>query len=508
MSRASMSTGNITFNTTTETSTPTPKPRDNDQAFHILITGDFTGRHSRGEFEPETLASRKIIEIDRDNFEDVFTQLDVQLKLPISDVPVKFEEFDDLHPDFLVERLDVFEKFQVLKRRLKNPDLFDSAVAEIQSWNPESIQQVQAPSEEDSGIPLPDNMLDAIFSQAPTADTPASPIGDVQNLIQSIVAPYAQAKEDPRLAELLEAVDEATAQTLRKIMHASDFQSIEANWRGLYFLVRRLETDSKLKLFIMDVSRDELIDDVINHNDFNDTALFKRLVTDYQVAGAVPFSIIQNNLCIEDDIDDLQLAASLANIASEHNGIALAAGSEKLAGCEAIANTDEEGTWQYETSQEFQPAWEAFRQDELAQYLALPAPRFMLRLPYGKSTSPIEAFDFEELPESEKSGHEYYVWGNSSHLVTLIVAETAQRNGGEVPPNTAGQIDGLPLHVYKEDGESVVKACAEVFIRDSEVEKFADAGLLSVRSIKDRDAVLVPVLRTVSKQGFKIFERS
>lgn len=505
MSRASISTGNITFQNQAEQSRMTPKPRDAGTPFHIVVIGDFSGRGSRGEFDPVGLATRKVIEVDRDNFEEVFSQLGVRLRLPISDEDIHFREFDDLHPDVLVERLSLFSNFQTLKTRLQNPQHFDAAMSEIQSWQAQPEAAAVSDDDAPEGIALPSDMLEAIFSQHHFSQHQAreqnpAPLGNVQQLIQEIVSPYAQKKLDPRLPDMLEAVDEAIAQSLRTIMHASDFQELEANWRGLYLLIRRLETDRHLKLFIIDVSRDELIDDVINHNEFDDTALYKRLVESYRVPGMVPFSCLQFNVTIEDDIDDLQLAASMANIASVNQAIALAAGSEKLAGCRSLVAQEDVDDWDYILDEEFASAWAAFREDELSRHLALAAPRFLLRLPYGKHTAPIEHFDFSEL--SDADDHRYYLWGNSAHLITLLLAENYQKQGSLAQ---AAEVDDLPLHVSQRDNESVVTPCAEIFIRDSAVQRFAAAGLLTIRSVQGKAAVLVPAMRTVSLKGEKIF---
>ena len=61
-------------------------------------------------------------------------------------------------------------------------------------------------------------------------------------------------------------------------------QALEAAWRGLYFLVKRLDTDGGLKLFLLDVSRDELAADArreAGHDDLPIVAVLQNaFVTD------------------------------------------------------------------------------------------------------------------------------------------------------------------------------------------------------------------------------------
>jgi type VI secretion system protein ImpC len=59
--------------------------------------------------------------------------------------------------------------------------------------------------------------------------------------------------------------------------------------------------------------------------------------------------------------------------------------------------------------------WKAFRQTEDSRYVALTAPRMLLREPYGSATVPIESFNYEERVDG--SDHEAYLWGNAAYAL-------------------------------------------------------------------------------------------
>src|SRR5207247_150251 len=48
-------------------------------------------------------------------------------------------------------------------------------------------------------------------------------------------------------------------------------------------------------------------------------------------------------------------------------------------------------------------AWQELRRSAEAPWIGLALPRFLVRLPYGTSTSPVESLEFEEMPESVHS---------------------------------------------------------------------------------------------------------
>ncbi len=512
MTRISISSGNFTLNSSANSNELHAK-RSAGGAFHIAIVGDFSGRGSRGELDTQSLSSRKVIEVDRDNIEEIFSQLNVRLHIPLCESELDFHLLDSLHPDYLLKNIDLFSKFTALKNRLKNPDQFDAIVAEMQALKLYTADQpsseivkpaVDAALTEASGI----NVLDSILAGAQAqqnsrGDIALGDIGDVNQYIKKLVAPFAQAKVDPRLPEMLSAVNDAIAQTLRNLMHDNAFQELEANWRGLDFLTRRIETNAALKIFIIDATRDELIQDALAHNDISDSAFYKRIVSSYQVPGKTHFSCLQVNLTLSDRVDDLNLALNLAHMAANTGAIALMAGSECLAGCESLAEYPDVADWRRLPTEEFSFAWEKFRESELSRYIAFVAPRFLLRLPYGKKTSPIDSFDFSELPESKS--HNYYLWGNSAHLVTLILADNFQQFGKNFNTKIASEIDGLSIHVYQDDMESYVKPCAEILITNAAVRQLEASGLLVVRSIEGKAGVQIPALRTASNDGHIIF---
>lgn len=507
MSRASISTGNIQFNTNHD-KTPPASQREHGQPMHVVIMGDFSGRASQGICDAQ-LSTRRIIEIDRDNFDDIFNDITPTLHLPINNGAISFNDIDELHPDYLIEQLDIFETFNTLKRKLKKPELFAQAVEEIQQWSPPTSDSTPptTDSTEDSikgnieGVPLPNDMLDNLLMQSQHTLAEQNALGDINQLVRSIVSPYVQAKENPRLPEMIACVDDAIATTLRKILHASHFQELEANWRALYLLVRRIETSKSLKIFLVDISKDELLKDIHTYDSWEKTQSYQRFVESFQIAGAIAPAILQCNYQVEENLNDMALTQHLAQLAAAHNAIAIGGVTEKIAGCHGFATDHDE--WDYQPDADLMAAWHTIREQPYSQHIALSAPRFLLRLPYGKKTSPIDSFPFEEL--STHNPHAYYLWANSNTLVTLALTQRYTQYGWEFNEKafnsaaTCPEIGELPVHIYTDEyGESAAKAIAETYITDSEVEQLATQGILTIRSMKNKNAVLIPRFRTLS----------
>jgi type VI secretion system protein ImpC len=132
-------------------------------------------------------------------------------------------------------------------------------------------------------------------------------------------------------------------------------------------------------------------------------------------------------------------------------------------------------------------AWEELRRIPEASYLGLALPRLLLRLPYGADTDPIERFDFEEMPTVLE--HDDYLWGNPAFVCVYLLAQAFSHYGWNLRAGMIQDIEGLPLHIYKEHGESKVKPCVEVVFIERAAKRILDYGIMPLLSFKDQDTI-------------------
>ena len=124
-------------------------------------------------------------------------------------------------------------------------------------------------------------------------------------------------------------------------------------------------------------------------------------------------------------------------------------------------------------------AWQQARNTAGAQNVFACSPPFMIRLPYGAKTSPIDSLRFEELPDNNTK-QSFYLWANSAYLVLMTLV------------NGNNSIDGLPFHVTSDsDGDELLIPATGAYLPAKAVEKLESAGLTIVQSVKNSNAVLV-----------------
>jgi len=473
--------------------------------FCVAILGDFSGRGNRGISEAKSIGKRRAVLVDRDNFDEVLGRAGAEIQLPMEEgsaLKLKFSELEDFHPDRIFERLDVFGKLRGLRGRLADAATFQKAAEELglgsgaaAAPKKTDMTPVVAPSAAKlaSGSLL-DDMIEQTEARVAT-EAPRRSTDEVGDFARRVVAQHLVSNPDPRQPEILKVVDRAVGGLMRAVLHNPDFQALEAAWQAAFLLVRQLETGSQLKLYLIDISRQELAADLNSAKDLRQTGAYRLLVEQsVETPGAEPWALIVGNYSFGAGEEDAELLSGMARIANRAGAVFLAGASPRLLGCAALESTPQPREWK---AAEKSGSWRELRRRAEAGSVGLALPRFLLRLPYGKKTSPLETFEFEEFPEAPV--HEDYLWGNSAFVVALLLAQAFSDAGWEMRLGSVAQMEKLPVHVYVRDGESLVKPCAEVLLTEDAVERMVEEGLIPLVSFKGRDAVRVGRFQSIAE---------
>ena len=455
--------------------------------FQMLVLGDWSADGSKHD-----IARRKTIEIDRDNFDDVMNGLGVKLDLEIggANLSLDFRSLDDFHPDELFKTVPLFADLRDLRKRLRNSDTFHSAARELRDASPSS--NVPETSTPDTVAPA-DNLLDAILAQPEGgASAPKGAVSaDISNLVSDLVRPHLVSVDENEQASLVAAVDEATSSLMRSILHDRKFQQLEAAWRGLFFLVRRTDTSSDLRIYILDVSHKELAEDLKDEN-----VIFKAISTG---RNEDPYAAVFGNYAFQADVDN---TAALIRIAKAAATIAIPFVSHirpDILGIKSLADHADPDDWDLSGASTEGKLWTALRELPEASYLGLTMPRFLARLPYGEDTEPTEAFSFEEF--TGESGHDDYLWSNGCFAVAQLLGRTYSEFGWNFGGRFIQDADGLPLHVFRKDGETVYQSCAQVQLSQNAAEKLAEYGLMPIVSFKNMDQIRLVRFQSIGNRA-------
>ena len=447
--------------------------------FRLALLGDFSGRAARGVLETgEKLASRKPLKVDVDNLDAVLARLAPAITIPLGDegtVEVQIAEMDDFHPDQLVEALPVFEQLLQLRRNLMSRAGFDRASKEVLSWaGAEPLPPPESRKPRGGAIATDRKLSDF----ARLTGRPAAAEADTDDLIRRLVGPYIVAKTDSRQEALVARVDAALSDAMRRVLHSPEFQSAEALWRGVEMLVRRIETGAQLQIVLYDISAEELAADLAAADDLKDSALYSALVEQPALdEQAGPLSFLAGLYGFELSPPHADLLARVAQIAA-------AAGAPFV----ASIGPDPLRTPEHEWHPLIRAAWKELRALPAAAYLGLAAPRFLLRIPYGKKTDPIDAFAFEEF--TRQDGLSGMLWGNPALLMGMLAAQSWKEKGQTMTLGDKAVVGDLAVYVVTDsDGDQVALPCTERLFTERAAAGIVATGVNPVVSIRGRPEV-------------------
>jgi type VI secretion system ImpC/EvpB family protein len=415
--------------------------RDDGEPLRLLVLGDFSGKPAAGR---TPLAARATQQIDVDTLDAVMQRTKPRLTSAAGEIA--FDRIDDFHPDRLYAGLAAFETLR--QARSRKPDQ-----AETDALLGRLLGQPAAP-------PRP-------------VDSPAPATG-LDALIRNIVAPHVVPDTSAAAAAHLAAVDAAIAEEMRAVLHDPAFQALEANWRGVQWLVSGLELDEMLQLHLFDVTRDELLADAASAGGaISSTGLYRALIDRWRnVPGAQGWSVLTALFDFTPTAEDAGLLAALGAIASQ-------AGAPLLAGFGAASTAGAENV---------SPEWQALRRSGAAKWIGLAAPRVLLRRPYGRRSDPIDAFAFEEIPGTPE--HEHFLWGTASLATTLLLGRSFMARGWDLEPGDEREIGDMPAFTFDRDGEMELQACAERYLTESDIRGLLNAGIIPIASRRDTNGVV------------------
>lgn len=433
----------------------------NGGTVRVAVAGNFSGRAGDA-------GSPRVWPVDRDNLDDVIAAAAPRLRIVLDrDVPpvdIAFASLDDFHPDRIAARVSLFQSLRELK------DAPAPARPQIGSVSADQLTVAKAPT---------GSFLDMIIDGDPATPIEvvrkAAPKDDLTEFVSRTVRKHAATDRPAQAADVVAKVDALIATTMRVLLHHPDFQAMESLWRGVDFLLRRLETDGRLRLF--------LVDTVAGSAD----AAIRATADRRWNAVVLPASF---------GVDDTATLARLAAVAEQADLAVIAGGKPDFVGAPTFAGHDDVEDWQLEMPD----AWDVLRASSAADHLSVALPRLLLRLPYGKAGEECETFRFEEVDPGIDQ-HETFLWGSGA-FTAAVIALGPMAEGDSAA--THGTIDSLPLHITTVDGSPASLPCAEVVLGERELNNLLERGLTPLASMRDGDMVRAPRIQSVARPPHRL----
>lgn len=312
----------------------------------------------------------------------------------------------------------------------------------------------------------------------------------VEALIAQLIEPgkkvgkISKADADEMIAE----IDNKLSLQLDAIMHNDQFQKLESAWRSLKYLVDKTNFRENIKMELLNVSKDDLLEDFEDSPEVPKSGLYKTVYTaEYGQFGGKPYGAIIGNYEFGPGPQDIKLLQYLASVSAMAHAPFIASAGPEFFGLDDYQKLPQLKDLKSIFEGPQYTKWQAFRESEDARYVALTLPRFLLRLPYGPETQPVKAFNYEE---NVTASHDNYLWGNAAFTFASRLTDSFAKYrwcANIIGPMGGGAVEDLPLHQYQAMGAVQTKIPTEVLISERREYELAEEGFIGLTMRKGSD---------------------
>jgi type VI secretion system protein ImpC len=327
----------------------------------------------------------------------------------------------------------------------------------------------------------------------------------VEALIAQLLEP---GREVPKISkavvdDMIAEIDKKLSLQLDAIMHNSEFQKLESAWRSLKYLVDKTDFRENIKLEILNVGKDDLLENFEDSPEIPKSGLYKTVYTaEYGQFGGQPYAAMIGNYEFGSGPQDIKLLQYVASVAAMAHAPFIAAVGSSMFGLDDFNGLPQLKDLKsiFEGPQYIK--WQTFRQSEDARYVGLALPRFLLRLPFGPDTEPIKAFNYEE---DVSASHDDYLWGNAAFTFASRLTDSFAKYrwcANIIGPKGGGTVEDLPLHQYEAMGAIQTKIPTEVLISERREYELAEEGFIGLTMRKGSDNAAFFSANSVQKPKF------
>ncbi len=288
--------------------------------------------------------------------------------------------------------------------------------------------------------------------------------------------------------EMISDLDRKLSRQMNLILHNKEFQQLETAWRSLKYLIDHTDFRENVKIEVLNVSKQDLIDDFEDSPEVVKSGLYKLAYTaEYGQFGGQPYGMMLGNFDFGPGNQDVAVLRNIAAIATMSHAPFSAAAGPSFFGLDDFSGLPNLKDLKSIFEGPQYTKWRSLRESEDSRNLALALPRFLLRLPYGPDNIPVKSFHYtEDVADGDAS----FLWGNAAFAFTARVTDSFAKYrwcANIIGPQGGGAVEDLPLYQFEAMGELQNKIPTQIEISDRKEFELAEEGFMALTMRKGSD---------------------
>jgi type VI secretion system protein ImpC len=311
----------------------------------------------------------------------------------------------------------------------------------------------------------------------------------VAAFIGDLLAPSRRGEkvEQKVVDNMIAEIDSRISSQVDEIMHHADFQKLESAWRGLKLVIDRSDFKENIKIEMLSVSKDELMEDFEDAPDITKSGLYKHVYSaEFGQFGGKPYGSIISDFQFGPGAQDVNLLSKLSSVSAMSHAPFIAGAGPQFFGLDSFEGMPNLKDLESIFEGPQYTKWQAFRESDDSRNVGLTLPRFLLREPYGEDNAS-KLFKYEEKVDGSK---EKFLWGNSAFAFATNLTRSYAKyrwTPNIIGPQSGGMIEDLPVHKFSDNGEIKTMAPVEVMLSDRREFELSEQGFMGLTVRKGSD---------------------
>lgn len=356
-----------------------------------------------------------------------------------------------------------------------------------------ALAEGQAAATPDGAIPAAGDPAADAQADAGLPDTALDIAADAaQQAARESAAFERHARLRAAAAGLIAQIDRDLGRQLDAILHHPALQKLEALWRGVWWLLEKIE-DPAVRVRILDVRWTEIARDLERALDFDQSTMFDLVYSEeFGMPGGRPYGVIvvdheiSHRLGRGGKVDDIEVMEALMGVAAAAFCpfiVGVKPTMLSLDGLDELDLRQDLGATFADTSF---ARWNRLRSRPDSRFLGAVLPRLLVRRPHCGRDHPRLGFVYDEKVRDGRD----LLWIHGGFAVAYVTARAMARHRwpaairGTLPPGEAGIVDGPVRHFLPSDREGVVARFAiENAISEDQEMALNEQGILVLRQL-------------------------
>lgn len=309
---------------------------------------------------------------------------------------------------------------------------------------------------------------------------------------------------------VIAAIDSAVARQLDAILHHPEFQRLEAAWRGLLWLARRVEPASPVLIRVLHAPWAEVCRDLARAQEFDQSALFHLIYEqEFGSPGGRPYGLlvglyeVRHQRMADHPTDDVGALRSLAGVAAAAFAPLIVAAAPAMFGLESWRSLGRHLDLSDMLRDPAYQRWLALGGIEEARFLGVALPRILLRKPHDAAEAGTPAC-YDETVE----GGGGMLWGHPGLAIAAVAIRAFETHRwfadirGMPDGGGGGFLDGLPLYGFDDaDRPAVPQPPVEVMLSERQDRQLTEAGFIPLSPARFSGGVVLYGNQSVRQPG-------